>query len=1024
MAIRMITAGAGSGKTHQICEEIIDHFANNPEWQPAQLIVTTFTNKAASELQERITTRLMEEGDFKRVSELSEAYIGTVHSICLRFLQKYGYLINLSPELNILPEGDDLTMVSELLDGRELELIHKMELRLSQVDSMTKENSYPKLVKKVIELARTNGIKAEDLNLSAEKSFESYIELVGNEIVEFDKDTLVGLLEIQYRFFNPIQNNLKSKNKEFFEAVREILKHLKNNEQQTIPWGLYLKLLAQLNKEYQAQVSELQQYVCRHHCWSDFRKDIKEYAEEIYKTSADILNEYQKRKVELGVIDYADMEVRMLVLLKNSDFAKEFSQQFKLILVDEFQDTSPLQLEIFKRWSDLIGESIWVGDMKQSIYGFRGADSALVQAELDTLPEENKIPLTTSYRSRKELVEAANTIFTKAFHPIDEKYIRLDPNKKAQDNNEMRHPLYELNLDKNNFEENLAININRILNEKWIIYDKGKKDYRPVNPSDICILIRGDGQNQKLGEMRKALIRQSIPVAQKGTSFIEQAEVYFLFAILRYLVNQSDEYAIAQILYFSDEQSSPESLIEDRARFLIENKDREVGKRYGEGADFVMQLDSLRDLTSRFTISQILEMVFYRTGFQSMTSKWGQPESTRETMNRLIGLATDYSALCNQQKRIEGIYGYIQFVEDVTSVKSRDELMGEGVNVMTYHGAKGLEWPMVFLTSMNNQAKGSPFQPMAMENPMKDSSLEGRWIRFWPWPYHPLVKTSPLNSFFTEEKENILKKSWEEEKRLLYVGFTRARDYLFLVSSENNFKWFEEVCSEQWRIGLNIQRLEFIDDVKGDINKNDRTIKIVKRKNHAPLVSDEKYFLAPSRDLMEIKAVLKDPVRLGNYLTLQSSLQKEEEANLGNLFHQFFAARRNAEELIKSYRLAHLVNKGHLEESYKRLKEWADRLYPDAIWHCEWPVSLYLEGQLIQGSADLILELPDSLILIDHKSFPSGGDTLHKHILEKNYPGQLAWYKKALDETSNKKVSAVYLHFPVSSAMVEVVLQN
>ena len=579
---------------------------NNPEWQPSQLIVTTFTNKAASELQERITTRLMEDGDFKRVSELSEAYIGTVHSICLRFLQKYGYLINLSPELNILPEGDDLTMVSELLDGRELELLHKMELRLSQVDSMTKENTYPKLVKRVIELARTNGIKAEDLNLSAEKSLEGYIELVGNESMECDKDTLVGLLETQYRFFYPIQNILKAKNKEFFEAVREMLKHLKTNEQQAIPWGLYLKLLAQLNKEYQAQVSELQQYVYRHHCWSDFRKDIKEYAEGIYKTSADILNEYQKRKVELGVIDYADMEVKMLVLLKNPDFAKEFSQQFKLILVDEFQDTSPLQLEIFKRWSDLIGESIWVGDMKQSIYGFRGADSALVQAELDTLSNENKIPLTTSYRSRKELVDAANTIFTKAFHPMDEKYIRLDPNPKAQGNMGMRHPLYELNLDKKNFEDNLAININRILTEKWIIIDKAKKDYRPVNPSDICILIRGDGQTQKLGEARKSLIRQGIPLAQKGTSFIEQAEVFFLFAIMRYLVNQGDEYAIAQILYFSDEQSSPKNLIEARARFLIENKDAEARKKYGEDADFVSQLDSLINLTSRFTISLIV----------------------------------------------------------------------------------------------------------------------------------------------------------------------------------------------------------------------------------------------------------------------------------------------------------------------------------------------------------------------------------------------------------------------------------
>lgn len=266
MAIRMITAGAGSGKTHQICEEIIAHFADHPDWQSSQLIVTTYTNKAASELQERITLRLMEDGDFKRVSELSEAYIGTVHSICLRFLQKYGYLINLSPGLNILPEGDDLTMVSELMDGRELELLHKIELRLSQVDPQTKENSYPKLVKKIIELARTNGLKAVDLNLSAQKSIDSYTELVGDELVEFDKDILASLLETQFQFFNPIQNNLKSKNKEFFEAVIEIHKHLKHNEKETIPWGLYLKLIAPLNKEYQTQVFELQQYVCRHNC--------------------------------------------------------------------------------------------------------------------------------------------------------------------------------------------------------------------------------------------------------------------------------------------------------------------------------------------------------------------------------------------------------------------------------------------------------------------------------------------------------------------------------------------------------------------------------------------------------------------------------------------------------------------------------------------------------------------------------------------------------------------------------------
>jgi ATP-dependent exoDNAse (exonuclease V) beta subunit len=287
-----------------------------------------------------------------------------------------------------------------------------------------------------------------------------------------------------------------------------------------------------------------------------------------------------------------------------------------------------------------------------------------------------------------------------------------------------------------------------------------------------------------------------------------------------------------------------------------------------------------------------------------------------------------------------------------------------------------------------------------------------------------LVKTAPLNAFFTDEQENILRKNREEEKRLLYVGFTRARDYLFLVSCGNNFDWFEDIYGLDWKQDLNINPLEFMDENEDKINTIDRAIKIVKTKNNVPLISEEKYFLAPSREPMEVNAVLRDPVRLGNYMALQSNPQEDEEANLGNLFHQFFVAQRNAKELIESYNLSHLVNKWHLEESFKRLKDWTDKVYPGAIWHCEWPVTLYVEGQMIQGSADLILELPDSLILIDHKSYPGGGDKLHKNILEKNYTGQLAWYKKALDETNIKKVSSVYLHFPISSALVQVLFES
>lgn len=1022
MAIKLITAGAGSGKTYQICEEIIGHFRANPDWQPAQLIVTTFTNAAASELRERITSRLMEEGDFQRVSALSEACIGTVHSICLRFLQKYGYLINLSPELNTLPDGEDLTMVNELLEGRNLESLHAMELRLSQVDSQTKANAYPGTIKNIIELVRINGLRPDELSRSAEMSVQTYFDILGSETLELDETVFIRLLQEQFDYFDPIKEKLKSKNKVFFEVVNELLTTYLKGEQQLIPWNQYLKLLVELNKEYQMQVIDFQEYVARHIHWPNFRKDIEGYTKELFETSAEILNQYQKRKSELGVIDYADMELMMLVLLKNPDFAKEFEAQFRLILVDEFQDTSPLQLRIFKAWSELAGKSIWVGDIKQSIYGFRGADASLVQAVIDELPEEDKIPLITSFRSRKALVEAANTLFIKAFYPIQESYIRLLPRIDAQDDNGMKAPLIELNLEKKNFQENLALCIGRVLKEKWIIFDKESRIYRPAEPSDICILFRNEGQSEEITNMGRALMKEGIPLAKKGALFTTQPEVYFLFAILRYLVNRRDDFAISQILYFSAEQPSAKGLIEERARFLIENSERELKSNYGEDNQFIRQLEYLIDLKGRFTISQLLEMVFQRTDLQHIAQCWGRSESSKETMNRLIGLATGYSNACAQQKTIEGIYGYIQYVNDNAHAKSRDELSGSGINVMTYHSAKGLEWPLVFMASMDNQAKGTPFKPMVSESLSEDVNLQDRWIRYWPWPYAKGVTTSELNTKFSDEKDNLLKKSREEEKRLFYVGFTRARDYLILVNSENNFDWIKMSCGEQWREGLNIKTFEFEESAEPIVS--DRQIKNVIKRIPNPLLSSDPYFLAPSQDSMEVISILKEPVRLGNYIALLANTKTEEEAILGNLFHQFFAVRRHPGSLIESYGLSHLLKQEHLEESIKRLQQWVGKVYPDAIWHCEWPMTYYFKGQLIQGFADLVLELPDFLILIDHKSYPGGGDSLHKHIKEKNYPGQLAWYKKALDASSDKKVKGVYLHFPVSSAMVEVEFED
>lgn len=1013
----MMTAGAGSGKTYQICEEIIDHFTHNHEWEPANLIVTTFTEKAAYELKERVTARLMKAGDFRRVTGLSEAYVGTVHSICLRFLRKYGYLIGLSPALGVLPEGEDLEMISELLDKHDISSLHELEVRLTQIDSQTKVNAYPDLIKKIAELARINGLAAEELRSSRDNSITSYLAILGPTII-FDRKRFTDLLEDQFRYFDPIKDKLKDKNKDFYEAVKEILEAYRSDNEKYVPWHKYLKLTTELNKEYQSQVAPLQQFVGTHHRWPAFQKDISDYIKGIFDAAIGILDEFQTVKQDLGVIDFADMEVKMLELLGNEHFIKEFSAQIKLILVDEFQDTSPLQLEIFNKWAEYAGESIWVGDIKQSIYGFRGADAALVDSVIKSLPEENLKPLGTSYRSRKELVEAANKLFAKVFQPMEEKYIRLKPRNDIHGGHGMKgNAIYSLKVDKDLFEDNLAGCIDEILHEGWIVFDKESKEYRKIRPSDICILIRG---NDDVTTMRRALAKKGIPLGRKGAMFTELPEVYFLTAILRYLVDQTDEYAIAQILYFASRKPDAGKLINHRIRYLLNQREQENQKAYGNDSAFLHELDELRSLTNHIGISQLIEILFNRTGFQAITGKWGSPDSVRETINRLTGLAANYSGTCTRLNRIESIYGFIRYIEDNTSERSRDELAGDGVSVMTYHGAKGLEWPVVFLASLDNAARGGVFNPMVITEPGA-RLFEGRSIRYWPFPYHNNVKKSHINLLFSDAENEVVKINREEEKRLLYVGFTRARDYLFLVSSADRLNWFEEAGGKEWQAGLNIQLLEFAD---GEEREEEKTIKVVRKIRSVEKMSAEHYFLAPSREPMDVVATLSDPVRLGAYRPLSAKVNEDEETMLGELFHQYFATGLNAASLIESHRLGHLISEAYLEESLKRFRSWVESNYPDAIWHAEWPVTYFHDGQMIQGFADLVLELPDRLILIDHKSYPGGCDTLHNRINEEKYPGQLAWYEKALNATETKKVSEVFLHFPVSSSLVRIQYAN
>jgi ATP-dependent exoDNAse (exonuclease V) beta subunit len=144
--------------------------------------------------------------------------------------------------------------------------------------------------------------------------------------------------------------------------------------------------------------------------------DTERYVTLLFEVASRFIDRYQELKEERGLLDFVDLEERTLALLQRDEVARIVSDEFDLLVVDEFQDTSPIQLALFLRLAQLVQHgAVWVGDVKQAIYGFRGSDPALMDAVMARTRSDSKETLDTTYRARPELVQIFNELFIPAF---------------------------------------------------------------------------------------------------------------------------------------------------------------------------------------------------------------------------------------------------------------------------------------------------------------------------------------------------------------------------------------------------------------------------------------------------------------------------------------------------------------------------------------------------------------------------------------------------------------------------------
>jgi ATP-dependent exoDNAse (exonuclease V) beta subunit len=419
--LTLVGASAGSGKTYRLTDEVtaaIDPTKGAIDLEG--LVAVTYTRKAAAELGARIRRTLVTQDAYDRAQRLPLAYLGTVHAVALRLLQEFAIDAGLSPQVDVVP-GSEARLLRQALEwGLDPTFRRRIETLAGALkirwDAKSGRADWLTPLQDIMTLARSNRIDPQALRGMAERSADGLLALLGtpcNDSEALDRDLLAaleGAAAALTRIEDGQQNTAAAK-----QTIDEALREAKRAE---LPWSDWIRLSKVTpGKSAKAAVEPLIRAALRVYEHPRLHAELREYTLAIFDAARDGLVAYDTWKKRRRVVDFVDMIDRALTLLEQSDVADELRERIRLLVVDEFQDTSPVQLALFMRLHALAQRSTWVGDRKQCIFEFAGADPALMEALTQWVSDEGgkTEQLPSNWRSRPELVEACSHLFSAAF---------------------------------------------------------------------------------------------------------------------------------------------------------------------------------------------------------------------------------------------------------------------------------------------------------------------------------------------------------------------------------------------------------------------------------------------------------------------------------------------------------------------------------------------------------------------------------------------------------------------------------
>ena len=1084
--IQYINAGAGSGKTTKLTQILSEQLGNtNHSIKPSEVILTTFTELAASEFREKSRQQLFKDGHPDIAAELDSATIGTVHAVALSFIQRYWYLIGVSPDMKVMSEDDLQIYISESLGeyvfNEHLQFFNDYRAYFDIKDAQSKAD-YDFWKEHLLTIIDKANNYAVDIERSKKDSI-AVVEHIFSSKAELDISLLKAFKTVLARQIDGYADN----NKKNFQTI------LDSTNNSRFSYALIVKLYNLLSKDAPAKIinplkSEMSEN--RFDALVANLKDvqmssggddtpggmIKKMITILFDIAQEWKDDFNAFKAQRHIIDYNDMERLFLKLLNMPQVVDEIKGTYKLMMVDEFQDSSPIQLEIFKRLSDLMQQSYWVGDPKQSIYGFRGADVELVNEITQQFLDQNKDTelnltydkLPNSWRTREPLVNLTNDCFTRAFDGVISKE-NVELAAARQEAAELNSPLYHWNCcvpkgSEYTLGDMVANRIAVMMQDRPMVADKDTKQVRPLQYGDIAILCL---KHEECRSFAEALIKKGIPVSYVNNDILQQTEVQLVFSLLKFMVNSSNKHVRADLLRLLDNKPTQE-ILQSRLDYLMslegkgKEKDEEAAKDLwlDEDNPLIQKLRAFERSVRNLSVSDLLESIIYGLALPQVVAKWGEADNRRQNLHTLCSLAKKYDEHCLQMgigASVGGLLTYLSYAETDTKIDNA----ANAVKVLTYHGSKGLEWYYVILTSLEDDAlKESTFtkknfwsvREMRHPEPNEQYAYVVQFLpritssanTGLPQPIIDKCKEMPTYEMFLNKEHN-------ELRHLLYVGVTRARDYLTTLSKQTNknnlpiLSWIKNTGISDGDLSgdaTDLWKYNALKPVYQDITKcqdadvpDATTYKHYQYPENANLSQEPKY-LSPSK-LPEvafaeenIKILADLDCRIEPYNT-----KSENEAAAGTCIHNIFAVYDPALSHEENVQKATSICNGNIMyevipdvekviTSIEQLYAWLEQTYgkPFAIKH-EVPFTQPLPGQVVRGEIDLLWYLNDhECVLIDFKNFPGDKKTIttpgenNKHYAGK-YASQLKAYRDIL-KSSGITVKDALIYYSVMGCVV------